>query len=41
MMKGKDGCVVILYGRKKFQNENVIELTYNKITYDKERKSSN
>ena len=33
----KDGFVVILCGRKKFQNENLIELTYNKIMTKKEQ----
>ena len=37
MMKGKNGCVVILYGRKKFQSKNVIELTYNKIMTKREK----
>lgn len=37
MIKGKNGCVVILCGRKKFQNENIIELTYNKIMTKREK----
>ena len=37
MIKGKDGCVVILCGRRKFQIKNVIELPYNKIMTKREK----
>ena len=37
MIKGKNGYVVILCGRRKFQNENIIELHYNKIMTKREK----